>query len=171
MELATTELQHKNRRKIRHLTLSVSVFPSPQRVYQSAPKPLPAVVRALVLMASDPADIEVAEPPVSERSHLPTQDAPFSKYDILQTDKLPYFIPTDGSHRSADTTREIRFTYLLFLILISLLAQKFNLLMQFYFILMISDQDSHLGIIKKKPIKTKYRLKCAFFRLVSQLFW
>ena len=52
----------------------------------SVPLSLPAVAVAPDLLTSDTADVEVAEPQVRERPGLPTQDARFTKDDILQTE-------------------------------------------------------------------------------------
>ena len=81
--------------------------------------------------------------------------------------------PTRFSHNgdsdnSVDSTRE-NSIYVIFVVLFNLKANRRNLLVQICLNLMIFDRDYHLGIIMKKSFKTKYRLKCPVFRLLSQL--
>ena len=64
---------------------------------------------------------------------------------------------------------KIPYTSVICVLLLHLKANRCNLV-QICQNLMIFDQDYHLGIIMRKSFITKYRLKCAVFRLVSQLF-
>ena len=85
----------------------VASAPIPIRLAAAlAPLPLPAVAADPDLVAPDTADVEVAEPQLPEGRQLPTQDVRFTNDDILQTDELPYFIPSDSSDSSADATEE-----------------------------------------------------------------
>ena len=77
-----------------------------------------------------------------------------------------HFSHNDDSDNSVDSTRENSILVLLF----NLKANRRNLLVQICLNLRIFDRDYHLGIIMRKPFKTKYRLKCAVFRSLSQLF-
>ena len=73
------------------------------------------------------------------------------------------------SDSSVDSTLKIQTTSVIFVLLFNLKANRCNLLVQICLNPLISDQDYHLGIIMRKSFKTKYRVKCTAFRLVSQL--
>ena len=80
--------------------------------------------------------------------------------------------PTRLSHNadsdnSVDSTREIPFTSVILGLLLHLKANRCTLLVHICQSLMIFDRDFHLGIIMRRSFKTNYRLKCAFFQLVS----
>ena len=58
---------------------------------------------------------------------------------------------------------KIPFTFVIFVLLFNLKANRRNLLVQICLNLMILDRDYHIGIIMRKSFKTKYRLKYAVF--------
>ena len=68
------------------------------RTVTEDPPPLTVSFRfpvAPALVAPDTADIEMAEPQVPGRLHLPTQNVRFTNDNILHTDELPNFIASD----------------------------------------------------------------------------
>ena len=86
----------------------------------------------------------------------------------VDQDKLSVF-PTRVSHKadsdsSVDTTRENSIYLRNSRTIVTLEANRPNLLVQICQNLMIIDRDCHLGIIKRKSFKTKYRLKRAVFQ-------
>ena len=121
-------------------------------------------------MKTDTTDVEDAETEApAGQPQLPTQDVCFTNDDILQTDELPNFNPVGSSNSFVDSTCENAVCLSHYPT-----ANNSNSPQAKFFsanFSVSSDFKPRLPIvtIMRKPIKT-YRLRCAVFPLVSQLF-
>ena len=119
-------------------------------------------------MAPEAADV-AAEPHTPERPQLPTQDVRFINNDLLRTDELLNFTPSGSSDSSADTTYENS----VYISNFPTANNSESLKAQFSSANLPNSCDFRPRLpprdYREKAIETKYRLKCAVFRLVNEL--